>query len=348
VIEIAGLEVALSGFALRGINLHIEPGEYFIVLGPNGAGKTVLLESIAGLHPVSKGTILLGGRDISHLEPEKRGIGIVYQDQCLFPHLSVRENIAFGLKSLKCPKHDVEARTERIAGLVGVDHLMRRGPSTLSGGERQKVALARALAPEPRLLLLDEPLTALDPATKERMQRELAEIHRRLDVTVIHVTHDLEEAMVLADRVAVLNQGRIVQIGTPEEVMRRPNSEFVASFAQSRNLFAGHIADVAGADAVAVVGGMRLRATTTLRGRVHLSIRPEDIFISGEPLRSTAGDSFQGTVTEIVDRGQVIHVAVSIPPEFICLVSRQSFGELDLRVGRPVWITIKTSAIHVF
>jgi ABC-type Fe3+/spermidine/putrescine transport system ATPase subunit len=217
----------------------------------------------------------------------------------------------------------------------------------LSGGERQRVSLARALVTEPKLLLLDEPLSALDPEAREKMQHELAEIHRRLNVTIMHVTHDFEEALSLGERVAVLNKGQVVQVGTPEDIMRRPNSEFVAGFALSRNLFQGNAAG-AEDNALVDIGGVRIRAQTALRGAVHVSIRPEDMFISREPIRSTAGDSLQAVITGIVDKGSVAYVAVNVPPEFTCLVSRQSLRELDLNIGVEVYITIRASAVHVF
>ena len=347
-ISINGLNVDLGSFMLRNITLDIETGEYFIILGPTGAGKTVLLEAIAGLYPILEGTVSVNGRDISRLNPEKRGICIVYQDQVLFPHLSVKENIAFGLKSMKCPKSEVKPRVDAMADLLGITHLLQRNTTTLSGGEKQKVALARALVTEPAVLLLDEPLSAMDPETREGMQRELADIHRRLKVTFIHVTHDFEEAVALGHRVAVLNEGRIVQVGKPEDVLRQPNSEFVARFALSRNIFAGEVSNANNGHALVDIGSVELMAVTDLRGKIHLSLRPEDIFISREPLASTARNSFEGTVTDIVDKGVVAYVTVSVPPDFVCLVTRQALDELNLRKGVKVWATFKASAIHVF
>jgi len=347
-IKLRGLKVDLGGFLLQNIHLDVEPGEYFIILGPTGAGKTVLLEAVAGLYPVLEGTISVDGREITRLKPEKRGIGIVYQDQALFPHMSVEQNVAFGLKSIKCPKQETMSRVARMAEVLGITDLLPRDPTTLSGGEKQKVALARALVTEPAVLLLDEPLSALDPETKERMQHELAELHRRLKVTIIHVTHDFEEAIALGDRVAVVNEGQIAQVGTPDDILRRPNSEFVAKFALSRNVFSGEATDTGNGQVMVDIGGMQLMAITEARGPVHLSLRPEDIFISDAPLHSTARNSFEGTITEVVDRGAVMHVAVSVPPDFVCLVTRQAFEELELRKGVSVWITFKASAIHVF
>lgn len=346
-IKVSNLTVKLGDFSLQNVNLDVDSGEYFIILGPTGAGKTVLLETIAGLHPVVKGTVSIDGRDITNLQPERRGLGIVYQDHVLFPHLSVWENVAFGLKSMKCPRRDIWSRIEKIAELMNIDHLLQRKPPGLSGGERQRVSLARALVTDPKVLLLDEPLSALDPEAREKMQQELAEIHRRLNVTIIHVTHDFEEALSLGERVAVINKGQVVQVGTPDDIMRRPNSEFVAGFALSRNLFHGNAAG-AEDDALVDIGGLRVRAQTALRGAVHVSIRPEDVFISREQVKSTAGDSFKGVIAEVVDKGPVIHVAVNVPPRFICLVSRQAFGELDLKTGMDVYITVRTSALHVF
>jgi len=347
VIKVSNLTVKLGDFSLREVNLDMDSGEYFIILGPTGAGKTVLVETIAGLHPVVKGTVSVDGRDITNLQPERRGLGIVYQDHVLFPHLSVWENVAFGLKSARRPVRDIRPKVEKMAQLVNIDHLLQRKPRGLSGGERQRVSLARALATEPKVLLLDEPLSALDPEAREKMQQQLADIHRRVNVTIIHVTHDFEEALSLGKRVAVLNKGQVVQVGTPDDIMRRPNSEFVASFALSRNLFRGEV--VGSEDNLAVdIGGARVKAQTALKGAVHVSIRPEDVFISREQVKSTAGDSFKGVIAEVVDKGSVIYVAVNIPPRFTCLVSRQAFGELDLKSGMDVYITVRTSAVHVF
>jgi molybdopterin-binding protein len=347
-IAIKNLKVNLGDFLLHNMNLDIRPGEYFIVLGPTGAGKTVLLESIAGLHPVLEGEVWIGDREITNLSPEKREIGIVYQDQALFPHLSVEKNIAFGLKMRRCPKNEAKAKIEAIVEVVGISHLLKRSPVTLSGGEKQKVALARALVTEPKVLLLDEPLSALDPETRERMQEELRQIHRRIGLIVIHVTHDFEEAIALGHRVAVLNDGCIAQIGTPEEFLRRPSSEFVARFALTRNILSGRVTGTEDGCAVIDTGGTKLRATTEAKGEVRLSLRPEDILISKEPLQSSARNCFLAVISDIVDKGSVIYVTVNLPPALVCIVTRQAFDELELRKGAEVWITFKASAIHVF
>ncbi|MFQ5988044.1 MAG: ATP-binding cassette domain-containing protein, partial [Dehalococcoidia bacterium] len=298
--------------------------------------------------PIERGEIWLNGREVTKLEAEKRGIGFVYQDYALFPHLSVKGNLLFGLKQKRRSKGEMQLIVEWVTGLLGVSHLLERNPSTLSGGERQKVALARALSVSPQVLLLDEPLSALDPHAREGVQQELRQIHHRLKATIVHVTHDFEEAIALGDRIAVLGEGRILQIGTPEQIFRQPNSEFVARFALSRNIFAGEVRDADDGHATITIEGMKLEVVSELRGKLHASLRPEDILISREPLRSSARNCLRGTTTHINDRGSTLYLTVSTPLDFICLVTRRSFEEMGLGVGEEVYITFKASAIHVF
>ncbi len=347
-IQIKNLCVDLGNFLLRDINLDVEPGEYFIILGPTGAGKTVLLESMAGLYPVKSGEIWLKGKEVTQLEPEKRGISIVYQDHALFPHLSVAENITFGLKLHRQSQQELRETLNWLSDLLGIASLLHRSPSTLSGGERQKVALARALSVEPEVLLLDEPLSALDPETKEGVQRELRQLHNRLKVTTIHVTHDFEEAIALGDRIAVLGEGRIKQIGTPTQIFRQPNSEFVARFAMVRNILTGEVVDTGGGNPTFRTESADIAVVTNLRGKLRASIRPEDILISPEPLHSSARNSFCGTITSVIDKGSTLYLTVTLPPDFICLVTRRSFEDMGLAEGQKVYITFKASAVHIF
>jgi len=347
-IQIKNLCVGLGDFLLQDINLSVAEGEYFIILGPTGAGKTVLLESIAGLYPAKSGEIWLRGKEVTQLEPEKRSISIVYQDHALFPHLSVKDNIVFGLKLRKRTRQETEAALDWVAKLLGISHLLERKPNTLSGGERQKVALARALSIKPQVLLLDEPLSTLDPETREGVQKELRQLHNRLKVTTIHVTHDFEEAIALGDHIAVLGKGCIKQVGTPEQIFHQPNSEFVARFAMARNIFAGEVIDRGDGNTIFYTEDAELVVVTDLRGRLHASVRPEDILISPEPLHSSARNSFCGTITHIVDRGSTLYLTVNLPPDFICLVTRRSFEEMGLAVGQKVHIIFKASAVHIF
>ena len=347
-IDIKSLCVDLGDFVLQNASLDIRRGEYFIILGPTGAGKTVLLETIAGLYSPRSGEVWLDGQNITRLEPEKRGLGFVYQDHVLFPHLSVNDNISFGLKQQKKSKSEIKYAVDRAIELLSISHLLKRKPETLSGGEKQKVALARALVVQPKALLLDEPLSALDPETRESVQRELRTIHDQLGLTIIHVTHDFEEAVALGDRIAVIGEGRVVQVGTPEEIFRQPNSEFVARFSMAKNIFPANVVDSNNGSARACIGDVDLAVQTELRGKLHVSLRPEDILLSKDPLRSSARNSFRGKITRISDRGSTLYLTVTAPPDFICLVTRRSFEEMDLKEGGEAYVTFKASAVHVF
>jgi len=347
-IQIKNLRVALGHFLLEDVNLPVDEGEYFVVLGPTGSGKTVLLETIAGLYPVKSGEIWLGGREVTRLEPEKRNISIVYQDHVLFPHLSVAENITFGLRLHKQPHQQVTETLNWLSDLLDIAHLLDRRPDTLSGGERQKVALARALSIKPGVLLLDEPLSALDPETREGVQKELRQLHSQSKVTTIHVTHDFEEAIALGDHIAVLGEGCIKQVGTPEQIFRQPNSEFIARFAMARNIFVGEVIDKDNGNTMFCTEDIELAAVTDLRGKLHALIRPEDILISTEPLHYCARISFSGTITYIADRGSTLYLTVNLPPDFVCLITRRAFEEMGLAEGQKIYITFKASAIHIF
>jgi molybdopterin-binding protein len=347
-IEVKNLTVSLGDFMLKDATLSIERGEYFIILGPTGAGKTVLLESIAGLYPIEKGEIWLDGRDITHIEPEKRNISVVYQDYVLFPHLTVKDNITYGLRLKRKPKKEINDTLERLVSLLNIRHLLDRKPDTLSGGESQKVSLARALSVNPLVLLLDEPLSALDPGTKEDIQRELRNLHEQLNLTIIHVTHDFEEAVALGDRIAVVGEGKIMQVGTAEQVFRKPNSEFVARFAMSRNIFKGEVTEGDDECAVMNINGRSISVVTAARGMMHASIRPEDILVSNEPILSSARNCMEGTIEHIDDRGPTLLLTISGPPDFICMVTRRSFHEMDMTEGKKVYLTFKATAVHVF
>ena len=295
-LRLTGLAVDLGGFALRVDSLEITPGEYLVILGSNGAGKTVLLETIAGLHPVRSGRVELqdagpagvagaaatgaqgGWTDVTAWPPERRQVGFVYQDYLLFPHLSVADNIGFGLKG-RVPTGDRPGRVREAAALTGVEALLGRKVAGLSGGEQQKVALARACAIRPRLLLLDEPLAALDRSARREMAHEVKGLCRELGVTALHVTHSLDEAVSLGDRVAVLAGGRLLQMGPPEELLRAPVNRQVAGLVGCENLMEGS----ARGSAVFIAGGPTLvidpGAGGDSDGPVTVALRAEDLVL---------------------------------------------------------------------
>ena len=347
-LEVKELCVEIGKFFLKDIALEVDDGEYFVLLGPTGAGKTLLLESIAGLKSVSSGQVIINGRDVTALNLEKRRIGFAFQDYALYRHLSVRDNISFGLMWRTKMRREIEHAVDQVVELLGLEALLKKGATALSGGESQKIALARAVAIKPDLLILDEPLSAIDPESKEAMGRELKELHNRLGVTTIHVTHDFEEAITLGHRIAVMMGGHIIQIGTPDQIFRHPISELVARFVMTRNILEGEVIDSFDGQTVFCAGEVKLAVDTTLRGQRHASIRPENILISREPLKSEAVNSLPATITRISDRGAIVYVTVNVPPEFTCLILHSSLEEAGLEEGQKVFITFKVSAVNVF
>ena len=346
-LRIAGLAKRLGDFALDGVDMTVADGEYFVVLGPTGAGKTILLETLAGIYSPDAGTIDLDGRDITRTDPKNRGIGMVYQDYMLFPHLTVGENIGFGLKQGKADPARISESVQKTAALLGIGHLLDRTTGTLSGGEQQRAAIARALVLRPRVLLLDEPLSALDTVTRERLRRELKAIHRATGTTVIHITHHFEDIFALADRVAVMQDGRIVQTGTPDEVFRRPATEFVAAFTGMENVYCG-ISRVRDGEAAIDLGEIVVRTVTAIEGDVCVGIRPEEVILSRQPFESSAANTFPGTVAEIRRNGMFSRVVVDAGLPFVAVLTRQSVARLALVEGEPASVTFKASAVHVF
>jgi molybdate/tungstate transport system ATP-binding protein len=344
-IRIENLNIRLLGFNLLDINLDIGKNEFFILMGPTGAGKTVLLEAIAGLVPLTSGNITLGERDITRLAPERRGISIVYQDYALFPHLTVQDNITYGLHFHHIDKTEAKKVFSRLVEELNLAHLLRRLPTNLSGGEKQRVALARALIVEPKVLLLDEPISALDPSFREEVRKGLKRVHQSSNITFFMVTHDFAEALSLADRAAVMNDGKIEQIGTMEEIFQKPRSTFVADFVGMKNLFAAHYKGTkAIVDDVEIELG---RKPTNTHG--YIAIRPEDIVISRKRLTSSMRNSFRGKVTGVIDQGFSYEVHVQVGQIlFKSLITKRSLIELDIHEGTDVMLSCKSTAIHNF
>ena len=275
--------------AVENTTLNVKKGEFLTFLGSSGCGKTTTLRMIAGFEDPTEGSILIGGKHAEHLPPNKREVNTVFQNYALFPHLTIRENIAFGLKLQKVKKAEIKERVENIIKLVKLEEHADKSPDQLSGGQKQRVAIARAIVNNPKVLLLDEPLGALDLKLRKEMQLELKQLQRELEITFIYVTHDQEEALTMSDRIVVMNKGLIEQVGTAHEIYERPQTKFVAQFIGETNLFEDvEILEKNGNDYVVAIGSEKV-STDSMKDfkpgeKVHISIRPENMKLSRTPM----------------------------------------------------------------
>jgi putative spermidine/putrescine transport system ATP-binding protein len=298
---------------VKDLNLAIGKGEFLTMLGPSGSGKTTCLMMLAGFETATHGEIRLGGRPINNIPPHKRGIGMVFQNYALFPHMTVNENLAFPLEVRKVPRSEIERKVKRALDMVQMGAFGGRRPAQLSGGQQQRIAVARALVFDPELVLMDEPLGALDKQLREQMQYEIKHIHENLGVTVVYVTHDQSEALTMSDRVAVFNNGIIQQLSTPDDLYERPMNSFVAQFIGENNRLRGTVAAVEGDEAfVRVEAGGESRALAVACGGVgsptELSIRPERVVVGDESLPNKA----EGRVEELIYLGDHIRCRMSL------------------------------------
>jgi molybdate/tungstate transport system ATP-binding protein len=362
VIRVRDLAARAGGFTLRDVSFDIPTGRYGVVIGPAGSGKTTLLEAIAGLTPLTAGHVSLGARDVTRLPPELRGIGIVYQHGYLFPHLSVAENIAYGLPG----NGSVAAR--ELAQRFGIADLVARDVQSLSGGERQLVALARALAPRPAMVLLDEPFSALDPKRRAMARREVRALHREWRFTALQVTHDFTEAGMLGDIAILLDAGRVLQHGAPDEVFRRPATPSIAAFLE--NVLAGEVrvlhdelpdyvtAPPGGAAASLptgqhalefLSGGLSIYTVgSAAPGAAYAVIRAEEVSIARQAPATSARNVFRGRIVELSTLGALARVAVDIQGvPLVAAVTARSAQELVLREGEEVWASFKAMAVHL-
>ena len=328
--------------ALDDVSVEIRRGEFFTLLGPSGCGKTTLLRLIAGFESPTSGAILLDGVDITALPPNKRMVNTVFQSYALFPHLSVADNIGFGLLMLGKPKREVAETTARMLAMVRMEPMADRKTSQLSGGQQQRVALARALAPQPKVLLLDEPLSALDLQLRKEMQGELKRLQQETGITFIFVTHDQEEALTMSDRIGVMSAGRILQIGTPRDIYIKPANRFVASFIGETNFLTGTLrGTVVALDAG---GQVRLGNPGRASGQVTLAVRPEHVRIVPE---NTAG-SLRATVKAQVYFGTDTHCHLSLgDTELIARLQSTPGGDPGLPVGARVGVSFAPDALQV-
>jgi ABC-type sugar transport system ATPase subunit len=317
---------------LGDVSIEVAAGELLVLVGPSGCGKSTLLRCIAGLEELTRGAIKMDGRDISRVEPRDRDIAMVFQSYALYPHLTVRENLAFGLKMRKTPKREIEARIGEAAAMLGLEQLLERKPAQLSGGQRQRVAMGRAVVRRPKVFLFDEPLSNLDAALRGQMRVELMRLHHKLSATMVYVTHDQVEAMTLADRIAVLNQGRLMQVGPPDELYLQPANEFVARFIGTPEM---NLIDAARAQAIGLVSGLPPSVA-------RVGVRAEDLQL----LRGDEGVEARVAVVEHLGWESLVHVTLGVELE---LTARAETASLRaMRVGERVRVTLNRNKLHLF
>lgn len=347
-LEIKNLVKEYGDFtALKDISLDIKEGEFISFLGPSGCGKTTLLRAIAGLDIQTSGTITQGGDDVSSLPPSQRDFGIVFQSYALFPNLSVAKNVAFGLENQNKDKDEIALTVSKLLVTVGLPGSQHKYPTQLSGGQQQRVALARALATSPGLLLLDEPLSALDAQVRVHLRKEIQSLQHKLGVTTIMVTHDQEEAMTMADRIVVMNHGCIEQVGTPQEIYQRPNSAFVANFVGTMNMMPCFVSSEEYVEMIGIQ--LKCKADPSLVGKkARIAIRPEDVIIrdinDGDP------NSFDVIVDEIEFLGSFARTSLSNGRglSFTAEFSMNVMRDFELKVGKAVKIVLPVKHLHMF
>jgi len=355
VIKLSDLLMRAGDFTLQVDDLEVREGEYFVVMGPSGAGKTLLLETIAGFRRIVRGRIVVGGRDVTDEPPEKRGVSLVPQDYALWPHMTTFDNIAYGLRVRGVPRDEVERRVRDIARVMGIEGLLDRRPPTLSGGEQQRVALARALVVEPRAVLLDEPLSNLDAGTRERLRRFLREVHEELGFTAIHVTHDPMEAAELGDRIAIMLDGKIVQVGGPEEVIQSPVSVEAAMLHGAPILIKGTVAECSEGLVKLEAGDASIVAVADERcspGDLALVlIRPEDVALFLDPPKTgthSIRNVLRCTVSEIRKRGPLAMIDLQAGGlKLTAVITRGSLEHLGLKPGDEVYASFKAASARV-
>src|SRR3954454_15775142 len=329
--------------AVNGITLDIFAREFFALLGPSGCGKTTLLRMLAGFEQPDAGRVVLDGEDLAGVPPYRRPVNMMFQSYALFPHMTVAGNVAFGVKQDGLPKAEIAARVDEMLGLVQLRPLAARKPDQLSGGQRQRVALARSLAKRPKVLLLDEPLAALDSKLREETRFELQELQRRLQTTFVIVTHDQDEAMTVADRIGVMNKGKLAQVGTPAEIYERPNSRWVAGFVGDVNLIEGRVTAIYPSFVMVEREGMRLRVAhaPVAPGPIAVALRPEKIRLSHAAPDGAFENGAAGTVTDIGYRGTVSLYKVRLDDGLMlkAAVMNEQRAERSIHVNDRVWLS---------
>jgi len=361
-IRIEGLTILLGAFNLTDLHIEIEEKGFHFLLGPTGSGKTLILESIMGLHKPQKGKIWISDREVQYLPPEKREISYVPQDLALFPHLKVKENIFYGIKAKNLEVQAYEEYVQALIQVMKIGHLLERYPANLSGGEKKRVALLRALAPKPRLLLLDEPLSGLDPSIKVEIQQLLKTLHASFHPTILCVTHDFEDAYLLGDRITIIIDGKVEQVGRREDIFLRPKSKKVAQFLGLKNLFSGRITRqeeplkrlILGVNSLQFSVPMSLYQNKIELGKeIDLLIRPEEVLIirEGKPVKdSLRRNIFEGEILDIADRGRY-HLVYFQTKEgkvlFEISIPNYAFRNLGLSIGKIIKVALREESLWV-
>lgn len=320
--------------AVDDLSLTIEPGEFITLLGPSGCGKTTTLRMIAGFETPTSGEILLDGSDISRLTPDKRPMGMVFQSYALFPHMSVYQNVAYGLKTKKTPSAQIKSEVAEVLGIMSLENLANRAPNQLSGGQQQRVALARAMVMKPKVLLFDEPLSNLDAKLRAQMRIEIRQVQQKLGITSIFVTHDQDEAMSISDRIVVMRNAKIEQVGSPSEIYLRPKSVFVADFVGRSNfLQVSNVKKSSNGLALVTLNGKEIEVGASQdaidSNSTHLLVRPESIKVEKSELSLAADDLTHGKVTQVVFYGEHVEYTISTHSgELIAVVSNPIYDEI--------------------
>jgi iron(III) transport system ATP-binding protein len=350
-LSVHGIEKRFGGFrALSNVSLEVQPGEFVCFLGPSGCGKSTLLRIIAGLEQQSAGTIRSLDQDVSNLPPAQRQFGILFQSYALFPNLNVRDNIVYGLQNRRLARSEIDSRLNDLLELIDLKGSERKYPAQLSGGQQQRVALARAIAPSPRLLLLDEPLSALDAKVRVHLRQQIRDLQRRLGVTTIMVTHDQEEALSMADRIVAMRDGEVEQIGTPTEIYHTPRSLFVAGFVGKMNTLRGRVDNGQLSIGNITVPVPPAYATAENRGDVIACIRPEQIRL--HPAGTSSSDVLPAQVTHLEFLGAFWRSSLIVPAlggaEISADLSSRDMSDAPLSVGDTIGISLPASRFAVF
>jgi molybdopterin-binding protein len=342
-LKLQNISIQLGSFKLKDINLELVKGDYYVLLGKSGVGKTVLLEIIAGLINPNSGKVFLNKEDITEKKIQKRKVGIVFQDYSVFPHLSVKQNIEYSLKGKKISKQEKELLINTYAELTNVTHLLNRGTQNLSGGELQRVALARMLVTKPDCLLLDEPLASLDIQLKGDLRNLLRKINKS-GTTILHVTHDYEEAIALSNKVAVMHDGEIIQKGFTKEVFQKPANEFVANFTGIKNFFIANFT----ANIAEINDSLEIKVSNQEHlDKGKIIIRGEEIILSKAKLESSATNNFNGEIKQIIPYLTNHEVIVDIGIELSVVISEESINTLQLKEGDNICVSFKSTAIKI-